>query len=240
MVMYFHRSMRTKPATKKKTDSLLMRLHAIHRVILCLAVAVPAYFLIPRSILNPVGHIMICWNIFALLMLVLSWLTFFTTDHHHIREQAKDQDGSRVFIFIITLVSTFASLLAVIILLSSQSGQEDKKAVLLTIAVGGMALSWFLVHTIFTYRYAHLYYSDHEEDAGKDAEGLEFPKERKPALLDFAYFSFVLGMTFQVSDVSITSPRIRQLALMHGLISFAYNTTVIALTINVIAGLTNK
>lgn len=217
-----------------------MRLHAIHRILICLAASVIAYFLVPGSLLDELGRIMICWNVFALTMLALNWLIFFTTDHHHIRDQAKDEDGSRVFIFITTLVCTFASLLAVIILLVSQSDAEAKKAILLSVAIGGLGLSWLLIHTTFTYRYAHLYYSDHEEQSGKDAKGLEFPGGRDPNLLDFAYFSFVLGMTFQVSDVSITAPRIRQLALMHGLVSFAYNTAVIALTINVVAGLTNK
>jgi uncharacterized membrane protein len=229
-----------KRVAKKRKPALLMRLHAIHRILLCLTIAVIVYFLSPRSFPNELGRIMTGWDVFALTMLVLNWLIFFTTDHHHIRQQAKDQDGSRFFIFVITLVCTFASLLAVIILLISQANHESKRAVLLPVAIGGLGLSWLLIHTTFTYRYAHLYYSDHEEDSGKDAEGLAFPEEPRPDLLDFAYFSFVLGMTFQVSDVSITSSRIRQLALMHGLVSFAYNTAVIALTINVVAGLTNK
>ena len=217
-----------------------MRLHAIHRILICLALAGITYFLLPGLLPGTLGRLMIGWNVFALAMLALNWLIFFTTDHHHIREQAKDEDGSRVFIFITTLVCTFASLLAVIILLAGRSGQEGQKVALLSVAVGGMALSWLLIHTTLTYRYAHLYYGDHEEQSGKDAEGLVFPGDRDPSLLDFAYFSFVLGMTFQVSDVSITSSRIRQLALMHGLVSFAYNTAVIALTINIVAGLTNK
>ncbi|MET0392863.1 MAG: DUF1345 domain-containing protein [Chitinophagaceae bacterium] len=217
----------------------LMQLRAVHRVVLCLSVAVAAYFLLPHLLPGRIGHFVMGWDIFALCMLVLSWVIFFTTDHHHIRRQAKDPEGSRGFIFVITLVSTFASLLAVLLLLTRQPDHRGKVLFLL-VAVGALALSWFLIHTTFTYRYAHLFYADHPNDNTKDAEGLEFPKERRPDLLDFAYFSFVIGMTFQVSDVSITSSRIRQLALMHGLVSFAYNTAVIALTINIVAGLTNK
>ena len=105
------------------------------------------------------------------------------------------------------------------------------------VAIIGMILSWSLVHTIFAVRYAHMYYADHETQSGKYAGGLEFPDENKPDFVDFAYFSFVLGMTFQVSDVSITSRKIRRMVLWHSLISFGYNAVIIALTINVIAGL---
>jgi uncharacterized membrane protein len=226
-----------KPPIKKNNDWLLNRLHAVNRVILCFALAVGSYFIIPLSSLNELSHIMLCWDIFAISMLILSWFTFFTTDHHHIREQAKDQDGSRVFIFLVIIICTFASLLAVIILLTSKTELKSKETLQLVIAIAAMIFSWALVHTNFTYRYAHIFYGEHERKKDTDARGLNFPEEPNPDLLDFAYFSFVLGMTFQVSDVNITSPRIRQLALFHGLISFTYNTAIIALTINVIAGL---
>jgi uncharacterized membrane protein len=99
-----------------------------------------------------------------------------------------------------------------------------------------MVFSWFLIHTIFTLRYAHIYYGDHPSTPEKYHGGLSFPDDATPEYIDFAYFSFVLGMTFQVSDVDITSKRFRKLALWHSLLSFGFNTIMIALTINVIAG----
>ena len=93
------------------------------------------------------------------------------------------------------------------------------------------------MHTIFGFHYAHLYYGDDTNDSTRHAEGLEFPGEKKPDYLDFAYFSFVIGMTFQVSDTAVHSRSIRRLVLLHGLISFGLNTFVVALTINLIAGL---
>ena len=81
------------------------------------------------------------------------------------------------------------------------------------------------------------HYSNHKTNPGTHTGGLDFPGENKPDFLDFAYFSFVLGMTFQVSDVTISSKKLRQWALLHGLISFAYNTIIVALTINILAGL---
>ena len=92
--------------------------------------------------------------------------------------------------------------------------------------------------TIFTFHYAHLYYFKDKDDT-VDGNALEFPKEDKPDYPDFAYFAFVIGMTFQVSDVEINSRIIRRTALAHGLLAFALNTFVVALTINLIAGLKN-
>ena len=108
----------------------------------------------------------------------------------------------------------------------------------IALAVGTVLCSWALVHTVFTLRYAHLYYLGSTEKAdGDPCGGLDFPAEKTPDYMDFTYFSFVIGMTFQVSDVQITSRRIRRLALVHGLVSFAFNTVILALSINIISGL---
>ena len=86
--------------------------------------------------------------------------------------------------------------------------------------------------------YAHAYYSDEDEDPNTSGVGgLEFPNEKEPDFLDFAYFSFVIGMTCQVSDVQISSPGIRRLALVHGLLSFLFNTVILALTVNLASGM---
>jgi len=109
----------------------------------------------------------------------------------------------------------------------------------LIIAISGMVLSWVLIHPIFTLRYAHIFHGDDEEKPEIHAAGLEFPHDKKPDYLDFAYFSLVLGMTFQVSDVQVTSKRLRRLAMLHGILAFGYYTIMIALTINLIAGFGN-
>jgi uncharacterized membrane protein len=96
--------------------------------------------------------------------------------------------------------------------------------------------SWLMVHTTFAFRYAHEYYS--RDAGGADFDrGLEFPGEKKPDYLDFVYFALVLGMTFQVSDVQITARKMRRLAAVHGLLSFLFNTIILALTVNIAAGL---
>jgi uncharacterized membrane protein len=97
-------------------------------------------------------------------------------------------------------------------------------------------VSWLMTHTTFAFRYAHEYYQIDPGAAGI-AGGLEFPGEKRPDYLDFMYFSLVLGMTFQVSDVQITARKFRRLAAVHGLLSFLFNTIILALTVNLAAGL---
>jgi uncharacterized membrane protein len=165
----------------------------------------------------------------------MTWITFKITTSTEIRKQASVQDSSRMVIFIIILISTIASLSAVLLLLITKN--KTTEALDIPVAIAGMLLSWFLVHTTFAMRYAHIFYGDHETKDETYAGGLKFPGDDTPGYPDFAYFSFVLGMTFQVSDVEVTSKRLRKLALLHGILSFAFNTFIVALTINVIAGL---
>lgn len=225
------------------TESFLWikKLKAIHKVILCVIISVIIFFFVypvDKDIMVP---ILISWNVFCLIVLAIDWIIFWNTPSKQIRTQAQLEDSSRLVTFIIVLIATLASLLAVTILLLQSKGEH--KALHVTVAVIGMAFSWLLVHTIFTVRYAHIYYGDSKENENTHAGGLDFPDEdekENPDFIDFAYFSFVLGMTFQVSDVQITSKRLRRLVLMHSLVSFIYNTGIVALTINTLAGLTDK
>jgi uncharacterized membrane protein len=225
--------------SKKVTASAPMpffeKINSFQRLFICIAIAVIVYFVVQITNIDELSHIMIGWNTFSLCMIVMSWISFFITNSKQIREQARVQDPSRTIIFIIIIISTLASFFAVLLLILSKDKADDTSSWRIGIAVSGMLFSWFLIHTIFTLRYAHLYYGDHETKLNTHAGGLEFPDDSKPEYLDFAYYSFVLGMTFQVSDVQITSKRLRSLAMLHGLLSFVFNTIMIALTINLIA-----
>ncbi|WP_029278707.1 DUF1345 domain-containing protein [Pedobacter borealis] len=179
-------------------------------------------------------HIMFGWDVFCLILITLHWYMFFHTSVAETHLKAKMQDETRGEIFAIVLVSTFTGLLAVILLLIN----KDIDPLDLVVAITGMFLSWFLVHTTFSMRYAHLYYGDDKKGhSNKKGAGLEFPGADEPDFIDFAYFSFVLGMTFQVSDVEISDRKIRRLSLLHSLIAFIFNTVIVALTINALAGL---
>lgn len=156
---------------------------------------------------------------------------------------AKNQDFSRWLIFLIILVASVVSLIAIVLLLRALPTPGQKGYYYhIALFLSSVTCSWVLIHTIFTIRYAHLFYTSKKEDAVEKEHrgGLDFPNEKRPDYLDFAYFSFVIGMTFQVSDVTISSANIRRLVLLHGLISFVFNTTIVALIINIIAGLIQK
>lgn len=228
------------PAAKNDSSKppFFERLHSLAKLFICLAIAIIIYFAVEIKHVDSLTHVMISWDTFSLCLIIMSWITFFVTTSQQIRTQAKVQDSSRSLIFGIILISTFASFLAVLLLIVTKKNGVSE-SLHLPFAIGGMLFSWFLIHTIFTLRYAHIYYGDHETKPDTHAGGLEFPNDSKPDYLDFAYFSFVLGMTFQVSDVQVTSKRLRRLVMLHGLLAFGYNTIMIALTINVIAGFGN-
>jgi len=225
----------SKKVPKSASLPFFEKINSFQRLFICIALAVIVYFLVQIKEIDGLSHVMLGWNTFSLSMIIMSWVSFFITDSKQIREQARVQDPSRSIIFIIIIVSTLASFFAVLLLILSKGENDNTSSLRIAVAVTGMFLSWFLIHTIFTLRYAHIFYGDHETRPNTHAGGLEFPGDSKPEYLDFAYYSFVLGMTFQVSDVQITSKRLRSLAMLHGLLSFVFNTIMIALTINLIA-----
>lgn len=226
-------------SSKNKFASAFEKLHSLVKLLICFVIAVVVYLIVQVNHIDLLTHVMIGWDTFSLLMIIQSWITFSITTSLQIREQSKVQDSSRTLIFLIILIATLASFLAVTLLLMTKEKFKNAESFHLVIAIAGMVLSWFFIHTIFTLRYAHIFYGDDDENPGMHAGGLEFPGDKKPNYLDFAYFAFVLGMTFQVSDVQITSKRLRRIAMIHGLLSFGYNTIMIALTINLIAGFGN-
>ena len=182
------------------------------------------------------AHIFITWDFFSFCILVMAWIRMVSADPRGARTSAGLQDTSYTAIFVFVVVSACASLLALGILLGSSA--KDLSGGRLTghilLSVGTVVCSWSLVHTVFALRYAHLFYN---KSASAKGEGLDFPGEKEPDYIDFAYFSFIIGMTFQVSDVQITSRVIRRLALIHSVVSFAFNMVILALTVNIISGL---
>lgn len=211
---------------------------AHQRFLISIVVAIVTFFL-SNGHLKFAYQIILTWNAFAWSLIVLIWMRIVFVDVRTSIQFAKLQDAGRTVIFVFVLFSTLTSLFAVALLIGSAKGLKGEAlSGHLLLAAGTVVSSWILTHTVFTMHYAHAYYCDRGDDNdGYEGSGLEFPGEKSPDFLDFAYFSFVIGMTFQVSDVGISSRKIRRLALVHGLLSFLFNTLILALSINLVSGL---
>lgn len=210
------------------------RINAFTKMIICIVVGIATSLLMVSSDMNTLTRVMIGWDAFCIGMLIFGLITISSIDSRQIRQIAAKEDPKRMVVFTMILISTIASILAVTMLILAKKDSMAPSIYQLPVGVAGMILSWFLIHTTFTLRYAHMYYGDSEDETLSHAGGLDFPGEEKPEYIDFAYYSFVLGMTFQVSDVEITSRAFRRMALLQGMISFFFSTIMIALTINVI------
>jgi uncharacterized membrane protein len=208
---------------------------ARHRTVIAFLLASAVWFLLSRQLPTPTRCI-ITWNSFALSVLVLAWMTIITTPPDKLHARAQKQDLSHILIFVFVLVTACAGLFAVGFLFFSKQAFAERSHFLLHLFGSMVAVicSWMLVHTVFGLRYAHTYYGDPDGPTGpiSHAAGLEFPGDREPDYVDFAYFSFVIGMTFQVSDVVITSRDFRKLVLVHSMLSFGFNTVILALALS--------
>jgi uncharacterized membrane protein len=175
----------------------------------------------------------------AILVLAFDWLFALRNNATHTERRAAQADPGRNVVLFVVLLSVAAGLASAIIILGKGPAvPASDRGLALTFGLLAVALGWFLIHTTFIFRYAHLFYYDSDAD-GTAQRGLTFPGTNEPDDYDFAYFSFVIGMTFQVSDVQITDPGVRSLALFHALLSFGYNTAILALGVNLASSLLN-
>jgi uncharacterized membrane protein len=217
--------------------NIIQRMHLIHRIAISIGFALIVFLIIFRAALDNLVTGMITWDAFAFSFIITSGLVFFNRTPLQMRARARQEDGSRIFIFVIILISCFASMMAVLQLILTKGADNTPMIIYVPVTVISMLLSWFMVHITFCFHYAHLYYDDANEDSDIHAGGLDFPGEKRPDYMDFVYMSFAIGTSFQIPDVSITSRTIRRVVLLHGLLAFGFNTFVVALSINLIAGL---
>ncbi|QQN64175.1 DUF1345 domain-containing protein [Bradyrhizobium diazoefficiens] len=195
------------------------------RTFISLGVGILVCLLVPGSH-RLVTRLLFGWDALIAVYLVLVYTMMLRNDHQHIRRSAAMQDDGRFVILLVTAIGAFASIAAIVSELGAHRGAAE-----LTLAITTIALSWAAVHTTFALHYAHDYYRH-------PLGGLQFPsgeKEDHADYWDFVYFSFVIGMTAQVSDVGITDKTIRRTATAHGIVSFIYNTALLALTVNIAA-----
>ena len=215
------------------------RLPSIYKLIVSFAVATIISVALMPVHMESMTRVMIGWDCFSLCMIIISLVIFSSMRPRQIRVLAKTEDSGRIVVFIIVLVTNVGSLLGIMLLLGNKNNWLLGKGLETFIYISGVICSWVLLHTMFTYRYALLYYGDHPVDPDPHTVALQIPNELWPDYLDFAYFAFVIGMTFQVSDIEISSRTIRRVALLHGFLSFLFNTVIVALTINVVVDLKN-
>ena len=179
---------------------------------------------------KPATRLLIGWDVGVALYLILAFELMARCDVHHIRRRAIQQDDGAVAILVLTAIAALASFGAIIAELSTVQGATRTPAQLV-IATATIVLSWVFTHMTFALHYAHEFYG---EDAGKDA-GMAFPGKGEPDYWDFFYFSIVIGMTSQVSDVAVTTRAIRRTVTAHGIVSFFFNAALLALTVNIAA-----
>lgn len=222
---------------KYQQQNWLKNLSGVTKVVICMLLTVAVYIILLFLKVDPKSRIILGWDTFCIFMIFLNWLLFFTTTPNELCTIVEKQDDGLKVIFMIVLVAVCFSLFGTLLLLNSKGESTFNKIFHTIVSLSPVLFSWILLHTTFTIRYAHLYHDHNKLNTGSNIGGIDFPQTDHPDYLDFAYFSFVIGMTFQVSDVVVSSRVIRRFVLMHSLISFVFNTIIVALTINTIAGL---
>ncbi|HBI1356828.1 DUF1345 domain-containing protein [Acinetobacter baumannii] len=178
------------------------------------------------------------WNGSISLYLLHVWKLMRSADHSQMQQQAKKQDESKWVIMLIVLLAITMSLVAILVQLSQLPSGHYEKLGHVALALLTIISAWLFMHTVFALHYAHDFYmalSRNEENGG-----LDFPGTEHPTYPDFLYFSYIIGTSAQTADVSITNKHMRLLNLFHAVLSFGFNTTILAICINVAAGfLTN-
>ena len=194
------------------------------------------FAMLPPS-LTATSRALLTWDSGAGLYLALAWLTIMRAPMEHMKWQARVQDDGAAVVLFLTVAAAIASLAAIVLELSGlKSMPIGRQGYHVGFVALTFAMSWLLVHTSFALHYAHTYYISLGQNGNPP---LEFPRQEAPLYPDFLYFSMVIGMTSQTADVAICSTAMRRLVMTHGIVAFVFNTTLLALTINIAASLLN-
>lgn len=206
-------------------------LRARPRLFASAAVGLVVALALPTS-LRLATRLLIAWDVGVALYLALVYELAAGAGIDRIRRRAAMEDEGQLGVLVLTVAAALASLGAIIVELASTPAHGPaRQPAQLIVATLTILLSWAFTHTIFALHYAHEFYSENEGKGG----GLAFPGGAEPDYWDFVYFSFVIGMTSQVSDVAVTCRPIRRTVAAHGVISFIFNVALLALTVNIAA-----
>jgi uncharacterized membrane protein len=185
--------------------------------------------------LQPSTSAILGWDVLCLVFIAAAMLMMRRRSPDEIRAHAALEDEGRLTILTLVITAAVAAIVAVGLELSlARQVRGLERSVRIALAFGTLAASWFMTHLIFALHYAHGYY---DQEGGGDAGGLRFPGGEEPDYWDFLHFAVIIGVAAQTADIAISAPRLRRLNTVHALFSFAFNTVVVALTINLLAGL---
>ena len=214
--------------------SWVMRFGAMQRLASALVIAVAA-FLVQPDFISWHTRLVVGWDLGALVYLGLAWALIACSDANGTRDHASAQDQSGYLIFLFVVSAACASIVAIGFVVGTiRELAFWPRAWHLALTIAALLSSWLLIQTVFAFHYARRFY-DGGRRGHAEAPELLFPGANAPDYLDFAYYSFVIGMTSQVSDVAVTTRRMRRLTLIHAFLSFVFNIAVLALSINIIA-----
>lgn len=214
----------------------ILRLTAPLRLGIVSVGALVTYFA-ARDWLGAGTRLLLAWDVGALAYLWLAWLVVSCADDDMTRVRAQSHDQNGYVIFLLVMFAASASFVAIGFLAGNLKAMAFwPRAGYLALTVAALFLSWLLIQTLFAFHYARLYYAQ-PEPGMPHQRGLKFPDEGEPDYLDFAYYAFVIGMTSQVSDVAVMARHMRRITLIHGVLSFVFNITILAMSINIIGGL---
>ncbi len=209
------------------------------RLILATVLAIVLFFLLPHAMRVP-SRLVASFDGGAVVFLGAIWVMMAQSTEDSIRRRAQFEDSGRVVVLGLAVAVAVAILLAIVFQLHGLKDLPPSRLFThVGLAIVTILVSWLFMNTQFALHYAHGYYGDPPVPGNADTPvgGLAFPGGGKLDYWDFVYFSFVIGMTFQVSDVGIKSHRLRRVALAHGVLAFFFNVVVLSLTINIVAGL---
>jgi uncharacterized membrane protein len=208
---------------------------AMTRLLIALAVGLVTAMLIPARF-GAALRAIAAWDAAAVVTGTVAWILILRTSVEDTRRHAAEDDpGRRAVGGLIILASGFSLLATSVVLRQARACLPEVRDLFVALCALAVVSAWILTHTAYTLRYAHLYYRGDDEGEG----GLSIPGDAPPAYLEFAYFAFTIGMCFQVSDVSVSSRQIRRAALGHSLLSFLYNTAILATAVNLAVGVFN-
>lgn len=217
-------------STTGKQSAWIVRITREHlRLWICATLGIVGYLILPAS-LHLATRRLIGWDIGVLCYLIATATMMARAASTEIRRHSEEHDEGALGVLILTVAAAIASLGAIFVELATTDRTMHGYGLHVALAIATVVLSWAFTHTIFALHYAYQFYGDYE-----CAGGLRFPEDDKPDYWDFVYFAFVVGMTFQVSDVAVTNKQMRRFVVAHGVLAFFFTSAIVALMVNIAA-----